>query len=142
MRKRHVGSDTARVKRGQAPLRRREGHDASIFLLGAFQSPKRKKSNPRICNLPEIYGTAAVNCHCHVLFGPLKAWISGCWTPASALQKIPSSAAHALKLSGYLTLGVGGQLVLNRQQRALNRQFVRRTQHLGMQYMYAACSAH
>lgn len=61
---------------------------------------------------------------------PAKGLDLGLLDPASALQKIPSSAAHALKLSGYLTLDVGGQLVLNRQRRALNRQFVRRMQHL------------
>jgi hypothetical protein len=110
MRKRHVASDTRRVKRGQAPLRRREGHDASILLLGAFQDPKKKKLNPGLCSLPEIYGTAApaVNCHCHVLFGPLKGLDFGLLDPASALQKIPSSAAHALKISRYLrSTGLG-----------------------------------
>lgn len=138
MRKRHGDSNTTRVKRGQAPLRRREGHDASILQLGAFQSPKRKKLNPGLCNLPEIYGTAAVNCHCHVLFGPLKGLDLGLLDPASALQKIPSSAVHALKISGYLlALGVR---ILNRQRRACPEPPICKAYAAPVQY--AACSAH
>lgn len=73
-----------------------------ILLLGAFQSPKRKKTSG-ICNLPRPErdlrdGGCQLPLPCAIW--PAKGLDLGLLDPASALQKTPSSAAHALRLFG------------------------------------------